>query len=574
MEEELSGAEAIARVLKEEGVPQIFGVHGGHIWSMLGATCEAGIRMIHMRHEQSGTYAADGWGRVMRRPGVCFGTAGPGLYNMVGALSHAYLSRSPVVAIAGQHGTTQDGWGPFQEGYGEQVCRSFTKWSKRVIDTSMVGYWMQKAFRDAVAYPPGPVLVEVPVDVMGALGQNPRKAAQVGYVPKGGREEVKPAQGDSGEVEKAVRLLLGAERPVVVAGGGVYWADAMEELRELVELMAIPVHTRRIGRGAVREDHPLAFSGAYRRPILGACDVMLLVGHELNILEGFGQPPTYSPKTKYIQVGESGEEFSPMISAKVSIWGNPKRVLRQRIECGKSLIKEPPQRGEWLGVVAKAREAHRRQQREEAEAVRSARPMNPRFMAQEVVDFLDDSATVIYDSFTFVAFVTDRLEAKFAGQVLDASTYGGVGHAVGMGIGAQLARPGKQVIGLIGDGGIGVAGFDIETAARYKIPVVYFLFNNSGWLPTVYQKMICPTMDSWGMLEDIRYDRIFAEMGCHTEWVTEAGQIRPALERAFHSGKTAVISALPDKTVLAPLHEARLRVYRGEEKDRLLGGRR
>ena len=115
MEEELSGAEAIARVLKEEGVPQIFGVHGGHIWSMLGATCEAGIRMIHMRHEQSGTYAADGWGRVMRRPGVCFGTAGPGLYNMVGALSHAYLSRSPVVAIAGQHGTTQDGWGPFTD---------------------------------------------------------------------------------------------------------------------------------------------------------------------------------------------------------------------------------------------------------------------------------------------------------------------------------------------------------------------------------------------------------------------------------------------------------------------------
>jgi acetolactate synthase-1/2/3 large subunit len=438
----------------------------------------------------------------------------------------------------------------------------------------MVGYWMQKAFRDAVAYPPGPVLVEVPVDVMGALGQNPRKAVQVGYVPKGGREGVKPAQGDSGEVEKAVRLLLGAERPVVVAGGGVYWADAMEELRELVELMAIPVHTRRIGRGAVREDHPLAFSGAYRRPILGACDVMLLVGHELNILEGFGQPPTYSPKAKYIQVGESEEEFSPMISAQVSIRGNPKRVLRQMIECGKSLIKEPPQRGEWLGVVAKAREAHRRQQREEAEAVRGARPMNPRFMAQEVVDFLDDSATVIYDSFTFVAFVTDRLEAKFAGQVLDASTYGGVGHAVGMGIGAQLARPGKQVIGLIGDGGIGVAGFDIETAARYKIPVVYFLFNNSGWLPTVYQKMICPTMDSWGMLEDIRYDRIFAEMGCHTEWVTEAGQIRPALERAFHSGKTAVISALPDKTVLAPLHEARLRVYRGEEKDRLLGGRR
>jgi acetolactate synthase-1/2/3 large subunit len=574
MPEELSGSQAIVRVLKEEGVPQIFGVHGGHIWSMLGVACEAGIRMMHMRHEQSGAYAADGWGRASRRPGVCFGTAGPGLYNMVGALSHTYLSRSPVVAIVGQHGTTQDGWGPFQEAYGEDVCRTFTKWSKRVIDTSMVSYWMQKAFRDAVAYPPGPVLVEIPVDVMGALGQNPRKALQAGYMAKEEIARPEPAQGNPGEVEKAVRMLLEAEKPIVVAGGGVYWADASEELKEFAEWMNIPVHTRRIARGAVPENHPLAFTGGYRRPIFGACDVMLLVGHNLNILEGFGQPPTYGRKTKYIQVAESEEEFSPMIPAKISIWGNPKQVLRQMMDCAKSLKKEPPKRKEWLETISKAREAYRKQQREEAEAVRTARPMNPRFMAQEVVDFLDDSATVIYDSFTFVAFVTDRIEAKFAGQILDAGTYGGVGHAVGMGIGAQLARPGRQVIGLIGDGGVGVAGFDIETAARYKIPVVYFVFNNSGWLPNTYQKLVCPTMDPWGMLEDIRYDKVFAEMGCHTEWVTEPEQIRPALERAFNSGKTAVINALPDKTVLAPLHEARLKVYRGEEKDRLLGGGR
>jgi acetolactate synthase-1/2/3 large subunit len=233
------------------------------------------------------------------------------------------------------------------------------------------------------------------------------------------------------------------------------------------------------------------------------------------------------------------------------------------IDCAQSLRQAPSPRADWLASVEKAREAYRRQQREEAEAMRDARRLNPRFMGQEIVDFLDDSATVIYDSFTLVAFITDRLEAKFAGQVLDASTYGGVGHSIGMGIGAQLARPGKQVIGLIGDGGIGVAGFDIETAARYKIPVVFFLFNNSGWMSTEYQKMLCPTMDSWGMLPEIRYDRIFAEMGCHTEWVTEPRQIRPALERAFHSGKTAVINAVPDTTVLAPLQEANIKRVRG-----------
>jgi acetolactate synthase-1/2/3 large subunit len=290
---------------------------------------------------------------------------------------------------------------------------------------------------------------------------------------------------------------------------------------------------------------------------------MLVMGHQLNSLENFGQPPTYGSNTQYIQVGEADVEFSPLLPAKVSIWGNPKKVLKQMIDCVHSLRQDPPQRTEWLAQVVQARETYRRGQREEAEAVRQAHPINPRFLGQQIVDFLDDSATVIYDSFTLVAFVTDRLEAKFAGQVLDASTYGGVGHSIGMGIGAQLARPGKQVISIIGDAGIGVAGFDIETAARYNIPVVFVVFNNSGWMSTHYQKIICPTMDSWGMLPDIRYDKIFAEMGCHTELVTEAEQIRPALERAFNSGKPAVINAIPDATVMAPLHEANIKKIRG-----------
>ena len=260
MAEELSGVEAVARVLKEEGVPQAFGIHGSHIWVMLGQICESGIRMIHMRHEQSGVYAADGWGRVTRRPGVCFGTASPGLYNMVGALAHAYWARSPVVAIVGQHPTTQDGWGSWQEAYGEDVCRTVTKWSKRVLDPGLVAFWMQKAFRDATAYPPGPVLVEIPSNVLGMLGET-RKTPQVGYVPQGRSFRPKPAQGELAEVEKAVHLLLKADKPIVEAGNGIFWADASEDLKEFIELTQIPVHTRRMGRGAVREDHPLAFTG-------------------------------------------------------------------------------------------------------------------------------------------------------------------------------------------------------------------------------------------------------------------------------------------------------------------------
>ena len=564
MAEELSGVQAVSRVLKEEGVKQVFGVHGSHVWGLLNQICQDGIKMIHMRHEQSGAYAADGWGRVARTPGVCFGTAGPGAYNMVGALAHAQLCRSPVIAITGQHPTTQDGWGSWQEAYGEEACRPVTKWSKRVLDTGSVAYWMQKAFRDAVAYPPGPILVEIPQNVLGLLGNAPT-APQLGYLPKGENNGPTPAQGDPGEVEKAVRMLLGATNPIVMAGNGIFWARASEELREFVELTRIPVHTRRMGRGAVPEDHPLAFTGGYRKPLFRACDVMLIVGHQLNCLENFGQPPTYGTDTTYIQVGEAEVEFSAMLPSKVSIRGNPRLVLRQMIDCARSMLKETPDRSEWLDTIDRTREPYRKQQREESEAVRDVRPIHPRFMAQEIVDFLDDSATIIYDSFTLVGFSTDRIEAKFAGQVLDAGSYGAVGHSIGMGIGAQLARPGKQVISLLGDGGLGVSAFDVETAARYNIPVVYFLFNNSGWISTTFQELLCPDMDSWGMLPDIRYDKIFAEMGCHTELVTEPDQIKPALERAFNSGKTALINAFPDKTVLAPLHEARRKAVQGKK---------
>ena len=562
--DEISGAEAVARVLKEEGVQHVFGIHGAHIWAMLSKICESGIKMIHMRHEQSGVYAADGWARASRTPGVCFGTASPGVFNMVAGLSHASLSRSPVVAIVGQHPTTQDGWGSWQENYGADVCGPVTKWSKRVTNTGQISFWLQKAFRDSLAYPPGPVLVEIPSNILGRM-EAPAKAPQAGYVPKGETTAPSPAAGDTRQIEAAVRMLMEAERPIIVAGNGVYWADASEALRSFAELARIPVHTRRIGRGAVREDHPLAITGGFRRPFFRDCDVMLVLGHQLNSLENFGQPPTYGSTTQYIQVGEADVEFSPLLPARLSIRGNPRLVLEQMIDCVRALGIDPPGRTPWLDRVTQAREAYRKAQREEAAAVRGAHPMNPRSMGQQIVDFLDASATVIYDSFTLVAFVTDRLEAKFAGQVLDAGTFGGVGHSIGMGIGAQLARPGRQVISLIGDAGIGVAGFDIETAARYNIPVVFFVFNNSGWMSTHYQKIICPTMDSWGMLPDIRYDRIFAEMGCHTELVTEAEQLRPALERAFNSGKPAVINAVPDATIMAPLHEANIKKIRGEK---------
>ena len=198
---EVRAGKILVKILKEAGVKFISGIHGGHLWPLLSALDED-MRMLHLRHEQSGPYISDGWGRTTGRPGVCFGTAGPGMYNMVPGLAHAFLCKSPVVAIAGQHEAFHDGWAPFQEGYGEEVCKSFTKWSKRIVDPRTLTFHLQKALRDAVAYPPGPVVLEIPVNVLGRREEDTR---QVGYIPTDQCADMSKSGADPVLVEKIVR---------------------------------------------------------------------------------------------------------------------------------------------------------------------------------------------------------------------------------------------------------------------------------------------------------------------------------------------------------------------------------
>ncbi len=559
---DITVADVVAKVLKEEGVDWWAGVHGGHIWPLLSAGAKAGIKMYHMRHEQAGVYMADGWARATGKVGVCFGTAGPGFGNMVSGIYQAYLARSPVICLFGQHSTNEDGWGPFQEAYAEPLSGIFTKWIKRIVDPTQIAYVMQKAIRDATTYPPGPVGIELPRNMLTSIAGDAN--ALRGYLPHGVCATPSQPAGDPRMVEKSVRMLLEAKKPAIVGGDGIFWSNASEELREFVELLSIPVLTRRMGRGSVSEEHPLAYSAGCRRPIQMQADVIAIFGLRMNMLEGFGLPPRYPVENvRYIQVSEDSEELTTRLSAEVSIFGSPKQVLRQMIDCAKDIMKGKPDRSEWLGTVNKIKAAAEAKTKETVDKARNHKPIHPDFAAAELVDFLDKDATLILDSFSFAGFSTDKIKATIPGQIMDGATWSGVGHGVGMGIGAQLGRPGKQVVDLLGDGGLGIGGWDIESAARYKLPVCYFLLNNSGWMSNPTQAAILPDVkDPWAMLPDIRYDKIFAEMGCHTELVTEPQQLRPALERAFSSGKTSVINVIPDENIPAPQQAARMEAYR------------
>ncbi|MDP2953137.1 MAG: thiamine pyrophosphate-dependent enzyme, partial [Chloroflexota bacterium] len=271
-----------------------------------------------------------------------------------------------------------------------------------------------------------------------------------------------------------------------------------------------------------------------------------------------GEPGAWPSRAQRIMVHEDVMDAWNPLPCRLEIIGNPKQVLKQMLDCVRSLIKRPPKRTAWLEHLERVKATFDKGMNESIEEVRDWKPVHAFVLGKEIVDFLDPSATIILDSFTGSAHLTDKIKAKFPGQVLDSGECGGVGHGIGMGIGAQLARPGKQVFVMMGDGGMGIGGMDIETALRYKLPVVYLVYNNSTWMGGCEEKYFEGLVDTWAMLPDLRYDKMFEVIGCHGELVTEHQQIRPALERAFNSGKPAVVNVLCDSRVCNPTHLTKL----------------
>jgi acetolactate synthase-1/2/3 large subunit len=266
-------------------------------------------------------------------------------------------------------------------------------------------------------------------------------------------------------------------------------------------------------------------------------------------------------EAKCIQISETPSETCLMVPTDLEIIGNPGTVVRQMIGVAKKLVKKAPEREEWLKFLAESRSAVAERTAKEVKENWKNVPLHPAVVGQEVANFLDKSArdaTIIFDSFTGTAFFTDKLTARFAGQVLDCAEQGGVGHGIGMGIGAQLARPGKPVLVYMGDLGMGVGGMDIETAVRYKLPVVY-LVNCNGIAMAGTQKVwfektkLFRNGTPWGFLPNIRYDKMFEPLGVHAENVVKSDEIRPALERAFNSGKTAVVNVITDDVTPHPI---------------------
>jgi thiamine pyrophosphate-dependent acetolactate synthase large subunit-like protein len=530
----ITGSEVLAQALRSQGVDTLFYLMGGPMLETEAACIQLGIRAIDHRHEQAASLAAHAWTRVTRRPGVCMGCSGPGTTNLVTGVANAFTDCAPLVAIGGSSPRVFFGMEAFQEIDQVAVMQPITKWAARIYDARRIPDMVAAAFRQATSGRPGPVYLDLPGDILGEKVEE----ESVRYAPAW--RPTPRSLGDPGAVAEAIALLARAERPVIVAGSGVWWSDGAAALQAFVEATGIPFYTKPIARGLIPEDHALSFLNA-RSTAFTEADVVLAVGTRFDWVIQFGRPPRFAADLKVIHVDVNPAQLGHNRAVDVPIVGDARAVLEQLRAEAEGTI-EPRRYAAWTG---KLRVLDGEKSAEQDKAMSNdATPIHPLRLCKEVRDFLRRDAILVVDGQEILNYGRQAIPTYVPGHRLNSGAFGCMGVGLPFGLGAKVAKPDTQVVVLHGDGSYGLNAMEIDTAVRHRIPVVVVISNNGGW--TANAPWTRPLPKPGRTLGHTRYDKVAIELGAHGEFVEKAPDIRPALERAYASGKPAVVNVVTD----------------------------
>jgi len=526
----VTGSDILAQSLKSQGVDTLFYLMGGPMLETESALIKLGVRAIDTRHEQAASFMAHAYTRVTRRPGVCMGCSGPGATNLATGIANAFTDAAPLVAIGGSSPRIYAGMEAFQEIDQVGMMRPVTKWSARVLDARRIPDMVANAFRQATTGRPGPVYLDLPGDVLGEKLED----SSVPSVPQWRRAP--RTLGDPAAVREAIALLSRAERPVILAGSGVWWSDGAAALQAFVEATGVPFYTTPISRGLVPEDHALAFLNA-RSTAFAEADVLVVVGTRLNWIVQFGRPPRFGAGAKVIHVDIDPGQLGLNRRVDVPIVGDARAVLEQLAAEAKGTI-DPRHHAAWVSKL-KAVDTEKGAEAEKHMSTDQT-PIHPLRLCKEVRDFVRRDAIVVVDGQEILNYGRQSIPTFVPGHRLNSGAFGCMGVGLPFGVAAKVARPEAQVVVLHGDGSYGINAMELDTAVRHRIPVLVVLSNNGGW-----------TGDPDGTkpgrnLGFTRYDRVAENFGAHGEFVEKPHEIRPALERAWASGKPAVVNVITD----------------------------
>ncbi len=532
------GGRLVARRLRAHGVSKLFTLSGGHLFSIYDGCREEGIEIVDVRHESSAAFAAEGWAKVTREPGVCALTAGPGVTNGMSAMASAQANHSPMVVLGGRAPAGRWGMGSLQEIDHIPFVRPLTKLAATPESTQEIPGLLDEAFAAALAPHGGGAFVDFPLDYVFMEAAEPEGLMDA--------PPARPSRGADGDaIERAGALLRGAERPVIMAGTDLYWGHGEPELLALAEALGIPVYLNGLARGCVPADHELFFSRTRSQGLKGA-DVALVVGVPMDFRLGFGGAFGEETEIVVIDVAEPRRRHPRAVAAE--LYGSlPQTLADLRAAAGGKGLESAP----WVAQLRAAESERREGERGELEDDRS--PLHPMRLYAELGRVLDRDAIVIGDGGDYVSYAGRVIDSYEPGCWLDPGPFGCLGTGPGYALAAKLAHPDRQVVLLLGDGAFGFSGMEFDTLARHGVSVLGVMGNNGIW---ALEKHPMEFLYGYSVAAELRpgtrYDSVVEALGCHGELVERPQDVVPALERALTSGKPALVNVLTDPTVVYP----------------------
>jgi acetolactate synthase-1/2/3 large subunit len=536
-------------------VTKLFTLSGGHLFSIYDGCREEGIDIVDVRHEQTAAFAAEGWAKATRQPGVCALTAGPGVTNGMSAMASALQNASPMLVLGGRAPAFRWGQGSLQEIDHVPFTAPVTKLARTADSTAEIPGLVDEALRVAAEPPTGPAFLDFPLDhvFMAVEGD----AEGNGASPPGAELPLPdpaelPASADGDAIERAADLLRRAERPVIMAGTGLYWARAEDALRRLCEELSVPVFLNGLARGCVPADHPQFFARA-RGKALKEADVALVIGVPMDFRLGFGA--SFGEETEVVVVGSRRPERPHPRAVAAELYGGVAATLDALQEGaaggGAGGAGASSARATWGKELRSVEDEKRAGER--AELADDRAPLHPLRIYGELADVLDRDAIVIGDGGDFVSYAGRVIETYEPGCWMDPGPYGCLGAGPGYALAAKLAHPDRQVCLLMGDGAFGFSGLEFDTLVRHGVPVVGVMGNNGIW---ALEKHPMEFLYGYSVAADLqpecRYDQVVEALGGHGELVRKPSELRPALDRAFSSGRPALVNVLTDPTVVYP----------------------
>ena len=560
----IDGGEMVIRVLERAGVREVFTLHGGHLDAIYQAALDHGIRLIDTRHEQAAGHAADGWARTTGRLGVAIVTAGPGVTDVVTGVANAYLDAVPTLVLGGAAPLADAETLPLQSGFDQvAMLTPVTKWAHRVTHPHRIPDLVAQAIRVATTGRPGPVFLEIPIDVLFAQVDEERA-----IFPQRIRPESAPAPAPDA-VARAIEWLAAAERPAILAGGGAWFSGGAEELRRFAARTRVPVFPNAKARGIVPDTDPLsgrsfATLAALAAVGAGEPDLVLVLGARLGLFTGGRTGSILPADARVIQVDVEGEEIGRNRDVDLGIVADCRETLRA-LEAA-ATGREWPARSAWIEAIGVVKHGHRQLFADAVE--RTAPPIHPYHLARALAEAVAPDAILVADGGETASWLDMVADVGAGGHWLSHGYLGCLGTGMPFAIAAQAAHPGRQVVCIVGDGSVGLNFAEFDTMVRHSLPVVVVVNNDKQWGMSRHGQELIYGKERTVVtaLGPTRYDQAAAGFGCHAEHVEHPRELAPALARALAAGKPACVNVMTDPSVIAPVTLAMYGAFRDSSK--------